>query len=231
MNAWGDRRVSLGRLPDPLNPNSLVHMGLLGIILVIVIISAVVGAVSKLFSNLNEMNAARPRVPNPPPGRRAGGGGGGGVVRQGNSDMDRFLAEIDRLRKKSTDAPPPQQKQQAPVVPVVQPVRQPDRPRPRVVAELAEAPPTRDGGFVQSFPAMPSDQKPMEVQALAPLAPQAGTGAPATRVTRIESRARPVAKTPFAKNLTGLLASSQGLAMAIVLQEVLGPPKIKKRGM
>ena len=41
-------------------------------------------------------------------------------------------------------------------------------------------------------------------------------------------RARPVAKTPFAKNLTTLLNSGQGLALAIVLSEILGPPRSKK---
>jgi hypothetical protein len=207
-------------------------MNLFLIIIAIIIISSVVGAVSKLFNNLNEMNnaaRARPQVPPPRPG------GGGGGMRQPSSDMDRFLAEIDRLRKKTTEAPPPQQSQ-APVVPVVQPTKQPDRPRPRVVAELAEAPPQRtDGGFTQSFPSAPPATAAMPPRAELPVpvatvvVPPSGTGAPATRVTKLASRPRPVAKTPFAKNLTGLLNSGQGLAMAIVLQEVLGPPKMKKK--
>lgn len=200
---------------------------LVWIVIAIVIISTVVGAVSKMLNNLNEMNnAARPRGQNPPAGGRAAGGGG--VVRQTNSDMDRFLAEIDRLRKKTADAPPPAQNQ-APAVPVVQPTRQPDRPRTRVVAELAEAPPRQDGGFVQSFPAATSPSRPSDLSVPTVLTTPSGTGAPATRVTRLVGRPRPVAKTPFAKNLTSLLGSSQGLALSIVLQEVLGPPKIKKK--
>ncbi len=203
------------------------------LVIAIVVISTVVGAISKLLNNLNEMNnAARARGPNPPAGGRAGGG----VVRQTNSDMDRFLAEIDRLRKKSTDAPAPQQNQ-GPAVPVVQPIRQPDRAdrsdraRTRVVAELAEAPPRTDGGFIQSFPTATNIARSAEAPAPIPAVttPPIGTGAPATRVTRLATRPRPIAKTPFAKNLTGLLCSGQGLALAIVLQEVLGPPKIKKR--
>ncbi len=200
---------------------------LVWIVIAIVIISTIVGAVSKLLNNLNEMNAARPRGPNAPAGGRAAGGGGG-VVRQTNSDMDRFLAEIDRLRKKTADAPPPAQNQ-APAVPVVQPVRQPDRPRTRVVAELAEAPPRQDGGFVQSFPAATTPSRPSDLSVPMVLTTPSGTGAPATRVTRLAVRPRPIAKTPFAKNLTSLLGSSQGLALSIVLQEVLGPPKIKKK--
>jgi len=207
-------------------------MGLFWIILAIVIISTIVGAVSKLINNLNEMNnanAARQRPALPPAGNRPAGGGG--VVRQASSDMDRFLAEIDRLRKKTADAPPPAQNQ-APAVPVVQPVKQPDRPRQRVVAELAETPQKTDGGFTQSFPTATAvaGSRPSDLPTIAVTAPSSGTGAPATRVTRLASRPRPVAKTPFARGLTGLLNSGHGLAMAIVLQEVLGPPKIKKRG-
>ena len=41
-------------------------------------------------------------------------------------------------------------------------------------------------------------------------------------------RARPVAKTDFAKNLTALLGSGQGAAMAVVLTEIFGPPKSKR---
>jgi hypothetical protein len=209
------------------------------VIIAIVIISTIVGAVAKLLNNMNEQNnAQRPRPPargNGPGGGGGGGGerGGGGVVRQSSSDMDRFLAEIDRLRKKNAEAPPPQPGQAAPVAPVVQPVKTPDKPRARVVAELAEAAPRpTDTGF--GPPALPAATTGPKAGDL-PMAPvvtptsAAGTGAPAaTRVTKIASRPRPVAKTPFAKNLTTILNSGHGLALAVVLQEVLGPPRSKK---
>jgi hypothetical protein len=35
--------------------------------------------------------------------------------------------------------------------------------------------------------------------------------------------------TPFARQFTGLLADPKSLPMAVVLQEVLGPPKCKRR--
>jgi hypothetical protein len=195
------------------------------ILIAVVVISTVVGAVAKLLNNLAEMNAAANRPRPPLPGRPAGGngGGGGGTVRQATSDMDRFLAEIDRLRKKTADAPPPPANQ-APAAPVVQPERRPDRPRPRVVAELAD-PPKADHGFAT---APPPPARPAELPVATVVAPAAGVGAPATRVTRFVERPRPVAKTPFAKSLTALLASGHGLATAVVLQEVLGPPKSKK---
>jgi hypothetical protein len=55
--------------------------------------------------------------------------------------------------------------------------------------------------------------------------PTSSTGAAATRVTHLPQRARSAPKTDLAKNLTGLLNSGQGIAMAVILQEILGPPK------
>jgi hypothetical protein len=60
--------------------------------------------------------------------------------------------------------------------------------------------------------------------------PTSSTGAAATRVTHLPQRARAAPKTDLAKNLTGLLNSGQGIAMAVILQEILGPPKSKPRG-
>jgi hypothetical protein len=205
------------------------------VIITIVIISTVVGAVAKLLSNLNEMNAARNRPPGPADGggaaRAAAGGGGGGsggaTIRQSSSDMDRFLAEIDRLRKKTADAPPPPPNQ-TPAAPVVQPTKQPDRPRPRVVAELADPMSRPDTGFAPTVPTATTGPKAGDLPMASVVTLPGGTGAPATRVTRFAGRPRPVAKTPFAKNLTSLLTSGQGLALAIVLQEVLAPPKCQK---
>jgi hypothetical protein len=147
--------------------------------------------------------------------------------------MDRFLAEIDRLRKKTAEAPPPPPNQ-APAVPVVQPEKRQDRqdrqerPRPRVVAEVAELPKQDLGFAAPPVPTVAPVQKPGELPVATVVTPPSTTGGPATRVTRLAGRARPVAKTPFAKNLTSLLATSQGLALAIVLQEILGPPRCKK---
>jgi hypothetical protein len=190
-------------------------------ILIVLALFLAIGAVAKVLNNWNELNAARTR----PMARPASGGGSGGVVRQTNSDMDRFLAEIDRLRKKNADQPTAAPAKKAvPVAPVVQPVKQSERPRARVVAELAE-PPKTDLGFTQPTPAPTTGPKPGDLPIAMVVTPPSGTGAPATKVTRIASRPRPAAKTPFAKNLTTLLGSGNGLAMAIVLQEILGPRK------
>jgi len=196
------------------------------LIIAIVIISTVVGAIAKLLNNMNEMNNA-PR--NRPVARAGGGNGGGGVVRQSNSDMDRFLAEIDRLRRKNAEAPP-QRGEPVPVAPVVQPAKPPEKPRARVVGELAEAQPRpTDTGFgPPTAPAATTGPKAGDLPMATVVTPPSGTGAPATKVTRLMLRPRPTPKTPFAKNLTTLLGSGQGLALAIVLSEILGPPKSKK---
>ena len=154
--------------------------------------------------------------------------------------MDRFLAEIDRLRRRAKPDAPAQAGQSAPVAPVVQPIRPPaDRPRPRVVAELADQPPapaSQPAAQAASFgtsPQAPSRSAPVagqieELPVASVLRTTSSTGAPATKVTTFSKRPRPAARTNFGKNLTALLASNQGVAMAVVLQEILGPPKAKK---
>jgi hypothetical protein len=197
--------------------------------LIIIIIVIVVGVVAKIVNNLNEMNAMKAK----PTSRAASSGAseGGGSVRQTKSDMDRFLAEIDRLRKKSADAPSPPPKKALPVASVVQPEKRSEkkaeRPRARVVAELADRD-RPDTGFAQNIPTATTGPKPGDLPVATVVSIPSGTGAPATKVTKILGRPRPVAKTPFAKTLTGLLNSGQGLALAIVLQEILGPPRCKK---
>jgi len=195
------------------------------VIIAIVVISTLVGAVAKMLNNLNEMNANNPNAAGRP--RPVGGADGpraGGAARQPSTDMDRFLAEIDRLRRKNAEAPP----NKAPAPPTVQPEPQrAERSRPRVVAEVAEQP-KQDLGFATA-PPPPPPAKPTELPVATVVPPASGsTGASAPRVTRLPTRPRAAAKTPFAKNLTSLLGSSQGLALAIVLQEVLGPPRSKK---
>jgi hypothetical protein len=153
--------------------------------------------------------------------------------------MDRFLAEIDRLRRKQTANPDSSAAPGStpPVAPVVQPLRPAaEKPRPRVVAELADAPPGTPAGGGASFgtsPQAPTRTAPVAAQVeQLPVAhvqrASSATGAPATKVTRFFNRPRPASRTNFGKNLTALLASDQGVAMAVVLQEILGPPKAKK---
>lgn len=215
---------------------------LVALIITIVVISAVVGAIAQFLNKLNEANAPPPRRPAP---RRNGNGGGAG--RAADKDMDRFLAEIDRLRRKNAEAGDQQQarpeRRPSPAAPVAQPVapRSGERPRVRVVAELAEPQTAATRRVDLSAMAAPPlavlpgtlspdarDTRPEALPVAAVVAPTSATGAPATRVTRLPQRERPAPKTDLARNLTGLLNSGQGVAMAIILLEVLGPPKCKQ---
>jgi hypothetical protein len=230
--------------------------------IIFILISTAVAVITKVLNSLAEANAARraeeerqaraermeraaararaaedERAERPRPAAPAPTGGEhtGGTVRPAGSDMDRFLAEIDRLRRKAagTPAPAAQPGSAPPVAPVVQPVKPPaEKPRPRVVAELAEQPSASTPSFGTS-PQAPTRTAPLggqveQLPVATVLRPTSSTGAPATKVTRFHNRPRPVAKTNFGANLTALLASGQGVAMAVVLQEILGPPKAKK---
>lgn len=235
-------------------------------VIVLVVVSTVVGAIAKLLNNLAEANAARradderraraeraeraaeraraaqderAERPKAQPATAAETHSGG-TVRPASSEMDRFLAEIDRLRRKAAanpDPPPAQPGSSAPVAPVVQPIKPPasDRPRPRVVAELVDQPtsPPAGGPSFGTSPQAPARTAPVaaqveELPVATVLRTTSATGAPATKVTVFSKRPRPAPKTNFGKNLAALLASGQGVAMAVVLQEILGPPKAKQ---
>jgi|GEM_PF-1119493 len=234
--------------------------------LIFIVISTVVGVVARMLNGLAEANAARraeeerqarmermeraaararaaederaERPARPVATAAPSAEHTGGTVRPASSDMDRFLAEIDRLRRKAAANPNPPTAQPGsavPVAPVVQPTKPAaDRPRPRVVAELAEPPassPTAPSfGTSPQAPARtaPPPAQIEELPVATVLKTTSATGAPATKVTRMAPRPRPAAKTNFGKNLTALLGSGQGVAMAVVLQEILGPPKAKK---
>ncbi len=188
---------------------------LLVVIIVIVIISTVVGTVAKLLNNLNEAqgaNAARLRPP-----------GAAGGPRQPASDVDRFLAEIDRLRRKTAEPPPPTPS------PSPAPQKKPERSRPRLADDFPDPTKDKEAREDRGLAAVPPADLPV-----AQVVPAAGThpgaaGVPSPRGTpRYGTRPRPPAKSTFAKNLTTLLTSSQGLAVAVVVQEVLGAPKCKR---
>lgn len=236
-------------------------MGAIWLIIALVIISTVVGAVAKFLNNLQETanlrrlereryerserdrrkraerDDERAERPTARPVRSTANTetSSSNSVKPAASDMDRFLAEIDRLRRKAAlnpDPPPAAPGSSPPVAPVVQPIKPPaEKPRTRVVAELVDA--AGASGF-SAAPQAPARVAPVaaqieELPVAQVLRTSSSTGAPATKVTRFTNRPRPASKTNFGKNLTALLGSGQGVAMAVVLQEILGPPKSKKR--
>lgn len=220
------------------------------IILGIIVLSSVVGVIAKALSNFQEQQ--QQQMGRPRPARPVAGEEEGGAAEQ--KEMERFLAELDRLRGKKENA---RKSSASPAVPAIVPAKKPQRTR-RVIVEPIVAPPPSPpppppppppplpsraaGGAELMMPDQfgarstppPPPPPPPSLPAAAPITttaattPSGETGAPATQVTRFAPRARPAPKTPLAKNLTTLLSTGQGLALAVILQEVLSPPKCRR---
>lgn len=109
--------------------------GFIFLVVAVLVISAIVGAIAQFLNRLNEAAGPAPRPNGPRPGNPPGAG----------KDMDRFLAEIDRLRRKAAaeaggetppkSAPParaePVSRAAQPVAPARDGLREQDRGRGR----------------------------------------------------------------------------------------------------
>lgn len=205
------------------------------LIVAIVVITAIVGAIAQFLNKLNEANAPQPRAAR------------GDAPRQTQKDMDRFLAEIDRLRKKNAENPEPTAAKPKPVEPP------PPKPKPRPlqnrpsrvekakpvkpVAEVVEAPKRKrvDSSPMDAppIPVAPGTLSPGKVDpASLPVASVVGAipGASptVTKAARLPALPGTKGRSKQDANLAALLASGHGIALGVILQEVLGPPKCKK---
>jgi hypothetical protein len=178
------------------------------IFVAIVILSAIIGAVSQALKNQQQAEQARRAQ------ARAANRGGGGAGRAGASDIDRFLEEIDKLRRKSASG----ERERPPTVPVA---RRAPRPTPAEVPTVAPRKPRLSEEATRTFEvtAAPPRAVPLPRVEELPVATARPIGTPAPQ---------PRAKTEFATQLGTLLGSQQALPLAVVLQEVLGPPKSKR---
>jgi hypothetical protein len=180
------------------------------IILILILAPMILGAMLKMYKAYQEevdkqsqRKRARP-VPTVPVSTSSAATG------RGSGEIDRFLQEIDKLRQKADKAPV----KVAPVKAV--PVK---------VTPRAEPAP-----FVTTAPIQPRRDVPTELPVAKAVAPATSAqikgasigGALAPKVT-VRAAAAPT--TPFGRNLVALLSNSQSIPMAVVLQEVLGPPK------
>jgi hypothetical protein len=179
------------------------------IVPVIVVIVWVINAILKSRENEEPVRPKRP-------------GGGPRDGRNPVGDIDRFLQEIDRLRQKTaeergTAVPPPVVRPVARARPV--PATAPARPRPAnrpplIVEPLPIAQP--------ASPAVPIRQSPT---------PPARHGD--TARTLVPSMAGRMAASysvelPRVNEALNLLRSRQSAATALVLKEILGPPKCRR---
>jgi hypothetical protein len=136
----------------------------------------------------------------------------------GTSDIDRFLQEIDKLRKREGGLPSP-----------------PPTPKPTVakVAVAKAKPVAKERATEPAYnspppPAPKSEEASTKAYASTPpMTSMAAFTPPPSPIldSKIGAKAKPTPKTQFARNLVDLLSNKQSVPLAVVLQEVLGPPK------
>lgn len=132
------------------------------------------------------------------------------------SDLDRFLAEIDRLRKKAEGASsPPTPKAKPVVAKAVSPPPPPPKPARRIrIEEPPVVPVAVPIASPLAAPTVPV-KGPQEIREVAKIAAPAQIAAAGARKQQ----------TAAARTVAAMLANKQSLQMALVMQEILGPPK------
>ena len=152
--------------------------------------------------------------------------------REGKSDIDRFLAEIDRLRKKAQGVAAPPSVAKAKAKPVVAKAVE-VKARPRLEMTQGATIPTVGG--TSSRPNQDSIPTARPVTVASPVTPRGSVRVEAPEATVQTVRTVVAAGqmsnkslTPFARQLSALLAGKQSVPMAIVLTEIFGPPKSKR---
>jgi hypothetical protein len=149
------------------------------------------------------------------------------------SDIERFLQEVERLRRQAESQ---QSQRETPIdeVEVVRPPRQPARPRPPIViempprshhveTELPEVLPVEPASLTQSA-AKPHRIPPTAVElsrvTVAPAAPSPTV--PTSATVPVPTGAN------LGQQLVQLLRSKQHIPLAIMLTEVFGPPRCRR---
>jgi hypothetical protein len=187
----------MGNIPPPLL-----------IFIVIVVLSAIIGGLAQVLRNQQQTEQTRAAT-----ARAASRDAANQSGRAGGNDIDRFLEEIDKLRKKPASeatgpaAPPPVARKVAKPVADV-PTVEPRRPR--------TAEPPRSATRVEDLPVAPV------------VTPASKASLPFARPVVTPAR-DPAVQTEFGKQLMGLLGKRQAVPLAVALHEILGPPKCRQQ--
>jgi hypothetical protein len=205
----------------------------LGLFVLVWIISAVV----KATQSANPPNRQAANRPRPNQEQR--------VERTSDTDIDRFMAEIDRLRRKGEGLPAGRGPQQAPRPVADRPASRPE-PRPRPVADRRERERERERRPRPSVrpapPPLPAADsvpvlrpiQPETVSTSGPAAPMAPAAPPAAKLARLAKMAGPTGPekpSPVLVALQSVLKSKQGPAAALILAEIFGEPPGKRAMM
>jgi hypothetical protein len=188
---------------------------------------AAAAARAERMAENRERNFERPAPPPPPPAMKAA-----------TSEVDRFMQEINRLRERA-GAPPAAKPAGAKPIPTVMPARK----KKRVSEEAPSTFPATTGQVAtgQSLvapPPTPRDELPMAAivgtsprivpvpPAPVPMSPPVVTKAVKAKSAMVDRPDTPA--TGAGVQLLALLKDKKSLAAAVLLHEVLGPPKAKR---
>jgi hypothetical protein len=138
----------------------------------------------------------------------------------GAGDIDRFLEEINKLRQKPAAAADPTASR--PVAKKAEPARPVAKAAP--VARRADPVPPPPPPVITPLPRL--EDLPVAPVVARPLPPPPASVARAAVGTKVTRTVAP--QTPFGRQLVGLLADPKSVPMAVVLQEILGPPRCKR---
>jgi hypothetical protein len=146
------------------------------------------------------------------------------VERTSNSDIDRFMAEIDRLRRKGEGLPAGRSADRPrPAPPVIE--------RPKTLEPRRERDRDRRTRSPRPAPAPPPVRRTDPVPVLRPVTPEPPS-APPPPPTKPARPAKPIAAavavappSPVAQTIQSLLKSKQGPAAALILTEIFGSPR------
>jgi hypothetical protein len=140
------------------------------------------------------------------------------TARRSTSDIDRFLEEVNRRRRQAAERrPTPEPPRQRP------PSRPPSAPPPR------RQPTSRPVERIPTAEVIPVVEAVATAVAARPPALTAQPAATAQPTPGAVNASVPVVPAPM-QQLMGLLASPENLRTAILLREVLGPPRCRRYG-
>lgn len=206
--------------------------GMGNIVLVVVGMFVLVWIISAVMKATQAANPKPPARPLPPPNRnRPNNQQQPPAEKTTNSDLERFMAEIDKLRTGGPKPPAPQPKANP------QPQRanqlaagRPQPNRTRANNRKANVPPP-----VPKTPELPPVLRPIE-----PVAPPATTAATSHTLAGFKQAklARTAASgggterdsvSPVLQTIQQILRTNQGPAVALVLKEIFGEPRCRQR--
>lgn len=197
---------------------------------IIVFISIVIGMVARWLRNVQLAEEQRLSEERAARRNRADAGDrsrGGSTGPSSSSDMERFLEEINKLRNRTGGVSAQARPMATPVqpsIPTVEPVRRATPLEETLPSSLPvvtvpdRLPPS------SAIPVVLPVGKPLPVAKPLSMTTPKAHGAALGAVVQPERGE----KSEFAQALHKLLKSGKGPALAIVLQEVLGPPKCRK---